>query len=279
MPKLATTLILCKNNHTALPHSAPLHGFSILMVKRSLKSRFFPGAHVFPGGLLEEVDKKREWVEVCKSSSSVSTLSDFERGLRVGCLRELFEETNLLLSKPRATAPEHIRKKVQEDASAFLSYCTSHNLSLDLDLLHPYSHWITPEQEKWRYDTHFFVATLPDSYDFQLKASNETLESSWFTPQEALQSMERGDIRLPPPTWFVIRHLSQFSSLANLVEHCEMHKSSISPIQPVLHPTPDGRLLICMPGDEKNHGSPGAIHRIVVSAGKYEYLNSMGSKL
>jgi 8-oxo-dGTP pyrophosphatase MutT (NUDIX family) len=72
---------------------------------------------VFPGGILEDADSDNAWVTVCGKSTSASKdvstkiyiyiiLSDLITGyeqfnLRLGGIRELYEETNTLLTSPR----------------------------------------------------------------------------------------------------------------------------------------------------------------------------------
>ena len=55
-------------------------------------------------------------------------------------------------------------------------------------LLH-WAHWITPEVSPKRFDTHFFLAAMPEAQE----AAHDRLETTdgvWVTPEEAI---ERGD--------------------------------------------------------------------------------------
>lgn len=66
--------------------------------------------------------------------------------------RELFEEVNVLLSASNEDAfvgvtKEEVqawRENVQKDSSKFYEMCRHFKVRLDLNLLHKWSHWITP---------------------------------------------------------------------------------------------------------------------------------------
>jgi len=95
-PRLAATVLLCQPTSVGR--------FSLLMIRRAAKSRFMPGAHVFPGGVLEDADKDQAWETLVGQN-----LSQDARAIRITCIRELFEETNVLLTRPRL--PSSTEKK------------------------------------------------------------------------------------------------------------------------------------------------------------------------
>jgi 8-oxo-dGTP pyrophosphatase MutT (NUDIX family) len=67
----------------------------------------------------------------------------------------------------------------------------------------PFSRWITPEEVKVRFDTHFYVAAAPPRCSPE-PDGEETVDAGWFGPRDALESSERGDMILVFPT---IKHL------------------------------------------------------------------------
>jgi 8-oxo-dGTP pyrophosphatase MutT (NUDIX family) len=71
-----------------------------------------------------------------------------------------------------------------------------------------FSRWITPAEVTVRYDTHFFLAHLPNG---QVPAvdGEECVDFGWFEPAAALQAARNGDILLVFPT---IKHLEQLSA-------------------------------------------------------------------
>jgi 8-oxo-dGTP pyrophosphatase MutT (NUDIX family) len=71
-PKLAATVILCKPVRRVHPNYSD---FKVLMVKRATKSRFAPGAHVFPGGVVESSDEDQKWTELMTANPSLSQIT------------------------------------------------------------------------------------------------------------------------------------------------------------------------------------------------------------
>jgi 8-oxo-dGTP pyrophosphatase MutT (NUDIX family) len=97
------------------------------------------------------------------------------------------------------------------------------------DSLVKYSRWITPAEVKIRFDTHFFLAPVPDDADPAIDGE-EIVDHGWFTPQGALDAHRRGEILLVFPT---IKHLEQFSAFPSaeaLVAHAAAH--DVVPVQP-----------------------------------------------
>jgi 8-oxo-dGTP pyrophosphatase MutT (NUDIX family) len=71
-----------------------------------------------------------------------------------------------------------------------------------------FSQWITPPEVKIRFDTHFFLAELPEGAEPQVDGQ-ECVALGWFTPQDALARHRAGELLLVFPT---IKHLEQLSS-------------------------------------------------------------------
>jgi 8-oxo-dGTP pyrophosphatase MutT (NUDIX family) len=81
-----------------------------------------------------------------------------------------------------------------------------------------FSRWITPAQVQIRFDTHFFLAHLPDGQEPRIDGE-ECVDLGWFTPQAALEAYRRDELPLVFPT---IKHLEQlegFTSAEQLLEH------------------------------------------------------------
>lgn len=89
-----------------------------------------------------------------------------------------------------------------------------------------FSRWITPEQVKVRFDTHFFLASLPPGQEPRVDGE-ECVDLGWFTPQAALADEQ---ILLVFPTIKHLEQLALFSTAADLLRDTEGRK--ILPIQP-----------------------------------------------
>ena len=102
---------------------------------------------------------------------------DGDAAHRVAAVRELEEEAGIVLDDPGA--------------------------------LVKFSRWITPAEVVIRFDTHFFLAPLPDGQEPPIDG-DEIVDQGWFTPAAALDAHERGEIALVFPT---IKHLEQLGGL------------------------------------------------------------------
>jgi 8-oxo-dGTP pyrophosphatase MutT (NUDIX family) len=92
-----------------------------------------------------------------------------------------------------------------------------------------FSRWITPAEVQIRFDTHFFLAVLPDGQEPRIDGE-ECVEHGWFTPRAALDAYRAGEIALVFPTIKHLEQLSEFSSVQALMEHARGRE--VQPVQP-----------------------------------------------
>jgi 8-oxo-dGTP pyrophosphatase MutT (NUDIX family) len=89
-------------------------------------------------------------------------------------------------------------------------------VQLSEDDLVPWAQWVTPEPEPRRYDTHFFIAVMPDDQEAQ-DISGETDRAAWDSPSAALAAADRGEIALMPPTRAILLELAEAHGVAELL--------------------------------------------------------------
>ena len=199
------------------------------------------GMWVFPGGRMEATDASPEALERVQPTHSRAHLglrdatgAPLAPGLALGhalaASREAFEEAGVLLAcnedgRPcgadvAARLAPH-REDVTRDARAFVAMLVRERLHLDLGLLCYWSHWITPSAEPKRFDTRFFVAALPEGQSASADLS-ELTEHAWLSPAAAAAALERGELRMVPPTLYTLEDLAEsharHGSLARLLE-------------------------------------------------------------
>jgi 8-oxo-dGTP pyrophosphatase MutT (NUDIX family) len=75
-----------------------------------------------------------------------------------------------------------------------------------------FSRWITPEVVQIRFDTHFFLAPLPEGQEPRIDGE-ECVDLGWFTPAGALEAHAAERISLVFPT---IKHLEQLGDFATV---------------------------------------------------------------
>lgn len=108
-----------------------------------------------------------------------------------------------------------------------------------------FSRWITPAEVVVRFDTHFFLAPLPEGQEATIDG-DEIVDQGWFTPAAALAAHERGEIALVFPT---IKHLEQLGGFASAAELLDFARGrDVGPVQPrVVTEGETARLLL--PGE------------------------------
>ena len=224
-PRPAATVMVVRSDSGSL---------EVLMLRRNLASAFVSGAHVFPGGAVDDGDGAPGMLACCSGRSDDDAnriLSLDSGGLRywVTALRECFEEAGVLVANGPEGLPlsfedpdvahrfvEH-RRDLNTGRRSFLEICRDESLSLPADALHYVGHWITPEGRPRRYDTRFFVALAPRGQT-AVHDEVETIEHMWVTPAEAVAQYERRDIELLLPTVSNLRLLARYGSTAELLE-------------------------------------------------------------
>ncbi|MFT6816906.1 MAG: 8-oxo-dGTP pyrophosphatase MutT (NUDIX family), partial [Myxococcota bacterium] len=143
----ATTVLLLREGQ---------RGVEVFLVKRHGKSRFMPGAWVFPGGRVDDDDHTmpQNMVSGGEMTASRLGLSDDEAtGFLVAGVRETFEEAGIWLGK--GELPEALRHPLNSGEVRFCDLLAAHQASIDLDVLKPWGWWVTPVSEPRRYDTRF----------------------------------------------------------------------------------------------------------------------------
>jgi 8-oxo-dGTP pyrophosphatase MutT (NUDIX family) len=92
-----------------------------------------------------------------------------------------------------------------------------------------FSRWITPAQVRTRFDTHFFLASLPAGQEPRVDGE-ECVELGWFTPAAALEAHRDGQILLVFPTIKHLEQLAAFPSTEELLAYAAGRE--VQPIQP-----------------------------------------------
>jgi 8-oxo-dGTP pyrophosphatase MutT (NUDIX family) len=92
-----------------------------------------------------------------------------------------------------------------------------------------FSQWITPRQVEIRFDTHFFVAHLPDGATVTVDGS-EIVDHRWYSPSQALEAHRSDELALVFPTIKHLEQLEAFGSAHELLAHAE--NEDVVPIEP-----------------------------------------------
>ena len=99
----------------------------------------------------------------------------------------------------------------------------------DPDALVRFSRWITPPEVVVRFDTHFFLAPMPEDQLPRIDGE-EIVAFGWFTPDAALSAHEDGTIELVFPTIKHLEQLAEFVTADALLGHARGRE--VGPVQP-----------------------------------------------
>jgi 8-oxo-dGTP pyrophosphatase MutT (NUDIX family) len=221
----------------------------VFMMVRHHQIEFNSGALVFPGGSIDKGD--HEIIARPELCSGGEGLNAAELSFRIAAIRETFEESGILLARPRGSnalidakrageIEARSRTALCEGKTTFLQVLTEHAVSLALDELVPYAHWITPEGMPKRFDTWFFLAAVPHA---QVGAHDgrESTDSIWVSPREALTGGESGRFKLPFPTTRNLIKLGKQPSVKAAIE--DASGKPIVTVTPIMTKLNGGRQL------------------------------------
>lgn len=201
-PRLASSVVLLKDSPRGLetfltyrPGGSPL------------------GTVAFPGGTIVPADDDvTDWVGpspvVWAKCLGTDDIGLAKRHV-VAAIRELFEETGILLAGPDASSlvedisgPEWMRAResIAAQDSTFAQLLDRYGLALRTDLLKPLNHWISPAFAHRRFDTRYFAAARPINQKAQ-RLESKGVWGRWVSAADVLadraSSALGDDIDLP----------------------------------------------------------------------------------
>ena len=220
LTRAASTVILSRQGLSCL---------EIYLLRRSSESKFFPGKYVFPGGAVDSEDTDADFwknrvdlnpIQMIEKMGGDLSVED-ALGHGVAAIRETFEEAGVLLVEEIGGRKEEIAKmrelRSQESLSNFWlrEWVISRGGTLSLSRLIRWSHWVTPEAMKPRFDTRFYVGLMPSGQECSPDA-REMTHGVWIRPADALTGNLRGDVPLSPPTLVTLQELLPYGGLDHL---------------------------------------------------------------
>jgi 8-oxo-dGTP pyrophosphatase MutT (NUDIX family) len=192
----------------------------VFMVQRPTQSRFAPNVFVFPGGAVEPDDGEAEVIPgICVPITPPSQATELGRGVRLAAIRELFEESGILLAEYNQASLKNeqinqfplYQQKIIEHTLTIAELAAAEDLVYSSDALIHCAHWITPENSPLRFETHFFLALLPPD-QIAKHNSHELISSEWIRPSEALKRHATGLFPLVFATVHQLQLLTTYDS-------------------------------------------------------------------
>ncbi|MBF0529495.1 MAG: NUDIX hydrolase [Deltaproteobacteria bacterium] len=223
-PLPASTVILMRDGRES--------PFEVLLMRRHHQQSFMSGAYVFPGGRVDDDDRRpdpsfvvgRTDDQVWESFRDPNLDHESALGYYLAAVRETFEEAGVLLADRRNSDNRPLssdrlasyRAGLHDGRVSLEKIAVEAGVQIRLDWLLPYSHWITPEAERKRFDTRFFLARLPEGQETR-HDEVEMSDSLWVTPREAINGFNAGRIILVPPTLVTLEELAEMASIEQAI--------------------------------------------------------------
>lgn len=231
----AATVVIFRNGSGGGPPE-------LLMVTRARAMSFAGGAAVFPGGRVDDADRRL-------AETSAAEQDADEAAHRIAAIRETLEETGLVIGMSgevdAARAVEARRLLLEEGELA--PVLEAMGWSLDLSSVTLFSRWHPKNENLPRvFDTRFYLADLGTGAVDIAVDETENTKLFWTTAQGALDRADRGELVLIFPTRRNLERLAQFDDFAAAQRDCVAYPPRT--ITPFFEER-EGEGWICIPED------------------------------
>jgi 8-oxo-dGTP pyrophosphatase MutT (NUDIX family) len=205
----------------------------LLMVERAEGMAFAAGAMVFPGGRIDEAD--RRFAQKLGIDGAV-----------IAAIRETLEETAIPVGLAASPRPKHCLETQQALATGrdFAEIAEQAGLIIDPTALTPFARWVPRFHAVRRFDTLFFVARCPPGDWRPQVIEGECAGAEWVAAAEVLEREQRGAARLIFPTRRTLERLAQHSTFDEI--HADALAHPVEPISPWVEER-DGEKFITIP--------------------------------
>lgn len=199
-PKTLTLQMTTAERERKWPNVRPRDAATLILIDRSGKTpkilfgkrhhglKFMAGKYVFPGGRIEDGDRRMAVAAPLSALAEERLMKRVQRpsasrarALALSALRETFEETGLVIGVKDHGAPASPPSGPWADFAA-------HGVFPALDKLQFVARAITPPRRPKRFDTRFFAADASDiaaRVEGVVTADSELVELAWMTLADA----------------------------------------------------------------------------------------------
>jgi endoribonuclease LACTB2 len=241
-------------------------GIEVFWVKRGESLPFMGGWHAFPGGGLSRSDAEIAVIPPAAPAAPAvpaaeATAPDLEPGILTCAIRELFEETGILLARPaggseaaspgaaadqpppastpaRGAAPDPARlaegRRALLGGRSFAAVLRDLGCVADASRLVYAGRWLTPPFAPLRFDNRFFLLEWPAGEAVQPEVLPGELEAgAWVEPEAAWQSWRLGDVLAAPPILHLLQVLGEDGPDAGLPRLRRPVEADLGPVRRV----------------------------------------------
>lgn len=231
-PQPSASVVLWRRGSASSPEDA----LEVYWVRRAETLAFMAGWYAFPGGGLSKADLgvpaegAPQGLEGPPSTTELPAslhtgpeppAPDLVPGLVACALRELFEETGVLLAKellpagsagPVTSAARltDLREKLLARDLSFNDLITELSVTLDASPLVFAGRWLTPPFAPLRFDNRFFLLEWPHDATPQPSLAGGELDfAEWLAPRAAFQRWEELEVLAAPPILHLLEVLAE----------------------------------------------------------------------
>ena len=231
----------------------PSGAIEVYWVRRSPALRFLGGWYAFPGGGLAPSDASVAIVGA-PAGTSESTYSDSEPesdderkrqlgpdlapGITACAVRELFEETGLLLAEEsldpaaRSDALSTARRRLLEDQADLTELTAEAGWTLTASPLVFAGRWLTPPLAPMRFDNRFFLLEWRRERTVQPSLMGSELDrGEWIRPARALARWLNGELLVAPPILHILEVLAQDGPRDGLPRLRDTREANLGPFR------------------------------------------------
>jgi 8-oxo-dGTP pyrophosphatase MutT (NUDIX family) len=187
----------------------------LLMVERTRRMAFAGGAMVFPGGRVDDDDRRL-----------AEGFTEPDAAFRIAAIRETLEETGIPVGITPAIEPD-LTTKLQEqlhEGTHFGALLIKHGLSLQLATLTAFARWKPAFHQSRIFDTIFYIAEAPDGDWRPHPQAAECENVEWLSAAAVLARLARGEASAIFPTIRNLERLARFDSIANARADAGAHR-------------------------------------------------------
>jgi 8-oxo-dGTP pyrophosphatase MutT (NUDIX family) len=149
------------------------------------------------------------------------------------------------------------------------------SISLNVESLTTFSHWLTPPGQKRRFATWFFIAVLPADASVQVDGE-EMVDAVWINPWHAVSEHKAGRLRLPPPTVVSLLDVAQSETAEEAIAKADDRRAPY--FYPKILAEDPENVVMLYPGDagydRSDKLAPGERHRARWVDGVIDYERS-----
>jgi recombination protein RecT len=201
-------------------------GIEVLMTRRSTTASFAPGAYVFPGGGVDDLDIKHATAQQNLAQAAMqlvarrSSQTDAHCTQALAAIRESYEELGILLAcKPGGAWCSQADIEALDRSAPFYAQMQAQQHTLAADAVYVLAHWVTDRDMPKRFEVPFLVARMPEGQT-PVADEAEQFAPEWVRPSDALARHAAGQFFIIFPTIRTLERLQAYAKVDDVLQAC-----------------------------------------------------------